>query len=222
VSCEAHCQGHCQAATTLFDAAVATRDLDRYRRRGPSPSTRRLLDAVRETGRSVESVLDVGGGVGAIVHELLAGGAARATLVDASPSYLAAAREEAERRGTTDRLELRRGDLVDVADDVPPADVVTLDKVVCCYPDMEALVAASAARARRLYGLVLPYDGWWVRLAIAVENGVRRWKHGDAAFTGYVHSNAAIDAALRRAGFVRRARSGWMWWVVAVYERVDR
>src|SRR5919202_1825939 len=168
------CNEHCCGLTTLFDARLARRDLDSYRRRGPSASTRRLLAAVRDAGRPPETLLDVGGGVGAIAHELLAAGAARATMVDASPSYLAAAREEAERRGTTDRLQLRQGDLVEVADDVPPADVVTLDKVVCCYPDMETLLSVSAARARRLYGIVYPLDGWWVSLAVAVENGVPR------------------------------------------------
>src|SRR5205823_3371085 len=104
--------------------AVAARDLERYRRHGPSASTRRLLAAMRDTDRVVESVLDVGGGVGTIAHELLAHGAARATVVDASASYLAAARQEIERRGTGDRVELRLGDLVDLADDVPSADAV--------------------------------------------------------------------------------------------------
>jgi SAM-dependent methyltransferase len=211
------CQEHCSAVTTLFDDAVARRDLDRYRRRGPGPSTRRLLEAVRDAGLPIESVLDVGGGVGTIAHELVADGAARAVLVDASPSYLAVARQEIERRGTDDRLTPRLGDLVDIADEMDAADVVTLDKVVCCYPDMESLLALSAARARRLYGIVYPIDAWWVRLYVAAENAVRRWKGG--TFEVYVHSNEAIDAALRRAGLVRRARSGRTWWIVALYER---
>ena len=211
------CNEHCCGLTTLFDAKLARRDLDSYRRRGPSASTRRLLSAVRDAGHPPETLLDVGGGVGMIAHELLAAGAARATIVDASPAYVAAAREEAARRGTTDRLQLRQGDLVEVADDVPPADVVTLDKVVCCYPDMETLLAVSAARARRLYGIVYPLDGWWVRLAIAVENGLRRLR--GSTFRSFIHPNAAIDAALRRAGLALRVRRRGLWWVVALYER---
>jgi magnesium-protoporphyrin O-methyltransferase len=211
------CNEHCCGLTTLFDAKLARRDLDRYRRRGPSASTRRLLSAVRDAGHPPETLLDVGGGVGMIAHELLAAGAARATMVDASPAYVAAAREEAARRGTSDRLQLRQGDLVEVADDVPPADVVTLDKVVCCYPDMETLLSVSAARARRLYGIVYPLDGWWVRLAVAVENGVRRLRGG--TFRSFIHPNAAIDAAIRRAGLALRVRRQGWWWVVALYER---
>ena len=45
-----------------------------------------------------------------------------------------------------------------MSDEIEAADVVTLDRVICCYPDMEALVGRSAERALRLYGLVHPRD----------------------------------------------------------------
>jgi 23S rRNA G2069 N7-methylase RlmK/C1962 C5-methylase RlmI len=48
------------------------------------------------------SSLNIGGGVGAIYHQLLASGARTAVHVDVSPGYLNAAREEAERRGHAD------------------------------------------------------------------------------------------------------------------------
>ncbi len=38
------------------------------------------------------------------------------------------------------------------------ADIVTLDRVGCCYLAVDELVTASAAHARRLYGLVLPRE----------------------------------------------------------------
>jgi magnesium-protoporphyrin O-methyltransferase len=209
---------NCCGVADVFDEKHARGDLDAYRRRGPSASTARLLSALRSVGQPFDTLLDVGGGVGAIAHELLAsGGVSRATLVDGSTAYLAAANEESGRRTTGDRLHTRYGDLVEIADDVEPADVVTLDKVVCCYPDMDSLLAISAARARRLYGIVYPRDGWWVRAGIAIENRVRRWTGG--TFRGYAHSNAAIDEALRRAGLVPRFRKGGVWWVIAVYER---
>jgi len=211
------CTAHCCAIDATFDRRVAERDLRRYRRKGPNRSTRALVAAIREAGVAEASVLDVGGGVGAVTHELLAGGAARATLVDASASYLAAAREEAERRQTAARVDLRQGDFVALAAEVPPADVVTLDRVICCYPDMESLVAASAGRARRLYGAVYPRDGWWMRLASSAVNLACRLR--GTAFRGYVFPNAAIDAAVRRAGLMPRSRRRGLVWVVALYER---
>jgi magnesium-protoporphyrin O-methyltransferase len=208
---------NCCGVASLFDAKLARRDLAAYRRRGPSASTRVLLASLRAANPPATSLLDIGGGVGTIAHELLDSGAQRATVVDASPSYLAAAGEEVERRGTGTRLQLRMGDVVDIADDLQSADVVTLDKVVCCYRDLESLLAVAASRAQRLCGLVYPRDNWWVRLPIAVENVVRRWRGTE--FQGYIHANAEIDGTLRREGLELRTKSRGVWWVVAVYER---
>lgn len=211
------CTAHCCAIDSVFDRRIAKRDLDRYRRKGPIPSTRALVAAIREAGVAGASLLDVGGGVGPVTQELLASGAARAMLVDASAPYLAAAREEAERRQTATRVDLRHGDFVELAPELHPADVVTLDRVICCYPDMETLVAASAGLARRLYGTVYPRDGWWTRAYVAVMNLSRRLR--GSAFRSYIFSNAAIDAAVHRAGLTTRSRRRGLVWVVALYER---
>jgi magnesium-protoporphyrin O-methyltransferase len=138
--------------------------------------------------------------------------------VDASPSFLAAAADESERRHTSSRLRLQLGDVVALRDEVPAADVVTLDKVVCCYVDMESLLAATASRARRLMGLAYPRDDWWVRTFVAVGNRVLRLR--GSAFRSYVHRTVDIEAALRRAGLARRMQRRGPFWIVAVFERV--
>ena len=89
-------------------------------------------------------MLDIGGGIGAIQLELLAAGASRAQAVDASEAYVETARAEAERRGYGDQTTARVGDFVELAPSIEPADVVTLDRVVCCYPDVDALLGAAA------------------------------------------------------------------------------
>ena len=109
------------------------------------------------------TLLDIGGGVGVAQLDLLSAGLRSATDVDASSAYLDVAREEAQRRGYSERVSYRHGDLVALAPEIEPADIVTLDRVICCYHDMPALVRASAAKARRLYGLVYPHDAWWTR-----------------------------------------------------------
>ncbi|HJU72763.1 MAG TPA: class I SAM-dependent methyltransferase, partial [Gemmatimonadaceae bacterium] len=162
------CAGHCCAIDSQFDDRVAQRDLKNYRRRGPNRWTSALLRATRQAGIAGDTVLDVGGGIGAIAHELLATGAAQATLVDASAAYLVAARAEAERRQWSDRFTTRTGDFVALAQEIPPADVVTLDRVICCYPDMERLLAAATSRARRMLGVVYPHDSWWMRIAFGL------------------------------------------------------
>jgi 2-polyprenyl-3-methyl-5-hydroxy-6-metoxy-1,4-benzoquinol methylase len=201
----------------LFDDRDAQRQLDDYRRNGPARHTQRLLDALVAEGVSGASLLDIGGGIGAVQHELLAAGAASSVDVDFSRPYLAAAGLEAERRGLADREVHRYGNFVDLAEDVEAADIVTLDRVICCYPDMAALVASSADHARRLYGLVFPVDRWWIRAGAATVNVVLRITR--QTYRIHVHRTAAVDALVRSHGFERRSRERGLIWQSLVYRR---
>jgi hypothetical protein len=204
----------CQGVGEIFGERTARHDLRRYRKRGPSKATRILLEAIRREGIEDATVLDIGGGIGAVQHELLEAGAARATSVEASAAYLRAAREEAEQRGHAGRIDYREGDFVALADRIDPADVVTLDRVICCYPDMASLVGRSADRARHLYGLVYPRDRWWVGLGIGVTNLIMRLSR--RAFRAHAHQPAAVDAVARAHGLTPRLerRAGPVWQVV--------
>ena len=122
-----------------FDERVAARDLAAYRRDGLPADQRRLLAGLVADGLAGQTVLDIGGGIGAIHHDLLRAGARSVTDVDGSTAYLNAAQEEARRQGDVDRIDYRHGDFVQLADGIEPADVVILLRVLCCYPDMPAL-----------------------------------------------------------------------------------
>lgn len=211
------CGSNCCGAADFFGARTARRNLRKYRRGGPYGTTKRLLAALRTTPGPKDTLLDVGAGVGMITHEMLAAGTSSAMIVDASPAFLAAAREESERRHTEARLQLQLGDAAELRDDVPAADVVTLDKVVCCYVDMESLIATTASRARRLMALAYPRDDWWVRAMVRAGNFMLRLR--GSAFRSYVHRNAAIEDALRRAGLAPRSLDRGAFWIVAVFER---
>lgn len=201
----------------LFNDATARRDLRQFRKDGPIPTTRALIDLLRRHELRDATLLDIGGGVGAIHHELLDAGVRSAEHVDASAAYLGAAREEAERRGHSDRVEFVYGDFVAQAETIGAADVVTLDRVICCYPDMEALVAASASRARRLYGAVFPRDRWFLHPGFRAVNWFNRLRR--CPFRVFLHPPADIDAAVQRHGLTPRASVQTFIWRVAVYER---
>lgn len=162
-------------------------------------------------------MLDIGGGIGVVDHELLAAGAATATIVEASTASAEAARVEARERGTDDRVAIVRGNFVGRAADLEPADIVTLDRVICCYPDVEALVGLSLARARRLYGIVLPRDRWLARFAIGLTNAWFRLR--GKAYRAFAHPNAIVDRLAAAAGLRLAAESGTFFWRVAVFER---
>jgi 2-polyprenyl-3-methyl-5-hydroxy-6-metoxy-1,4-benzoquinol methylase len=211
----------CQGVDEMFGEKTARHDLRRYRKRGPAKPTRMLLEALLGEGIEHATVLDIGGGIGAIQQELLDAGADRATSVEASAAYVRAARDEAERRGHTDRISYQAGDFVALADRVEPADVVTLDRVICCYPDMESLVGRSADRAQRLYGLVYPRDAWWVAVGFRVVNVIMRLAR--RAFRVHLHPTRAVDAVAREHGLMPTlARRAGPVWQVVLYARGPR
>lgn len=201
----------------MFDTEEARRDLLQYRANGADPSTRRLIDALLAEGVQGASLLDIGGGVGAIQLELLTAGAAAATDVDASSAYLSVAESEADERGFRGRTRYVHGDFAQIADEVEPADVVTLDRVICCYPDARALIGRSAAKAGRLYGLVHPVDRWWTRALARLGNlGYRIFRN---PYRMHVHPQPLIDRLVADAGLRPIARHDAWFWRTAVYRR---
>jgi len=214
MACCSGCRGY-PAAERQFGSATARRDLDRYRRKGPDASSRVLLDEVIGVAQSGDSLLDVGAGVGVLSFELLAHGLGRATLVDASPAYLSAARAEAERRGADSRVDCVNGDLVQLGETVEPADVVVMHRVICCYPDYASLLEAAAKHSRRLLVFSYPRDRWFIRIWMAVENAMRRLRGN--AFRTFVHAPDALETVATRDGFRRIHRSQTVVWTIDLY-----
>lgn len=208
----------CQTGgVNVFGARQAESQLRQYRKRGADKVTRLLLDALTAEGVRGLTLLDIGGGIGTIGFELLQGGVTTATEIEASPAYVTVARAEAARRGLTDRIVSRQGDFVALADETPAAGIVTLNRVICCYADMPALVGTSAAKATRLYGAVYPRDAWWVRATGTVGNLLLRLVRSPLRL--YFHSTAAVDTVLRGSGLLPRSRRTAGWWQVVIYAR---
>jgi magnesium-protoporphyrin O-methyltransferase len=207
----------CQGIEELFSQEYVTKELARYRAKGPDKTTRLLAEAIKAGGVDGLTLLDIGGGVGAVQHELLGAGADHVTSVEASAAYALAARSEAARRGYAERVSYHHGNFVDLAADIPPADIVTLDRVICCYPDMEKLVGLSAERARRLYGLVYPHDAWWIKIGLAFQNFIFRLRR--SPFRTFSHPTQSVEAMLARHGFKRRSYYRTLVWQVVVYTR---
>lgn len=211
------CCTHCQATDKQFGPAMARRDLRRYHKKGPDKTTKMLLSAIRERGLSSGTLLDVGAGVGVLHHELLGQEIVAATHVEPSSAYLGEARAETTRRGNSDRVTFVQGDFVEVAPQVADADLVTLDRVICCYPDYRGLLQAAGSKARRLCALSYPRDRWTVRLAITIINLFLRLR--GSAFRVFVHPSAAVDAAMRDLGFQPCSRETTVVWQALLYER---
>jgi 2-polyprenyl-3-methyl-5-hydroxy-6-metoxy-1,4-benzoquinol methylase len=210
------CNGPC-AAAAHFNPKKADRDLHRYLRHGPDATTRMLLTELRRWPLQGLRLLDVGGGIGVIAVELADAGLASVTLADASAGYLEAARRHLASRGVSCAAEFFLGDFAATADTLPDADIVTLDRVVCCYPDVEALLRGAAARARRMVAFTYPRDVWYVRTAVVLENSWYRLRQDP--FRAFVHSPERMASVLESAGFVRTARRATRQWALDLYRR---
>src|SRR5882762_1297488 len=208
----------CCAAENQFGPKVAERDLRRYRRRGADAVTKLMLAQLRQWPLKNKQLLNIGGGIGVISAELAADGIAGATLVEASPAYLEVARRELQSRQGSRSTEFLLGDFARIKDTLPDADVITLDRVVCCYHDAEGLLRRAAARTLQLPAFSYPRDRWYMRATTAVQN-LLRWMKGKP-FRTFVHSPQQMSGVLGHAGLVRAATQGTLVWVVDLYCRV--
>ena len=213
------CSGFRAAAEHQFDARVAARDLSRYRRKGPDATTRLLRDGVRAAGPLEGTLLDVGAGIGALTFELLEAGLEGATSVEASAAYIAAGREEAARRARSEQIEWRHGDFVGLGKELPRAEIVALDRVVCCYPAFEPLLGEALEHAGRCVALSYPRNRWYVRAGMFVENTMRRVRRNP--FRAFVHAPSSMEAFVRARGFDLVSRRSTLVWCADVYSRAE-
>lgn len=208
------CNGPC-AAAAHFNPKKADRDLRRYQRQGPDATTRMLLTELRHWPLQGLRLLDVGGGIGVIAVELNSAGLASVTLADASAGYLEAARRHLASRGASRAAQFFLGDFAATADTLPDADIVTLDRVVCCYPEVEGLLRGAATRARRMVAFTYPLDVWYVRAAVVLENSWYRIRQDP--FRAFVHAPERMASVLESAGFARAARCATLQWALDLY-----
>jgi SAM-dependent methyltransferase len=196
----------------------ALQDLALFRQGKPAKTTLMLISTLLDLGVSGFTLLDIGGGIGTIQLELLRAGATEATSIEASAAYLQIARRLAAEASLDERIAYIHGDFVTLADRIPEADVVALDRVVCCYDDVEPLVSLSASKTRRLYALVYPRSEWWVRWALFFENLGYRLR--GSPFRAFVHPTQLIDRLVRTAGLQLVHHDTTFAWQVVVYRRL--
>ena len=211
------CGGFGAAADRQFTEQIAARDLESYLTKGPGRTTRLLRDDLLRAGPVDGVLLDIGAGIGALTFELLEAGATRAIDVDASRAYIATASREAARRNCLETVQFICDDFLGAAAQIPAATIVTLDRVVCCYPASRPLLEEAVKHAERLFAFSYPRDTWYVRLWNATLNGKRHLTGNP--FRTYIHSAAEMDRVVADAGFRRVSRRGTFAWSVAVYAR---
>lgn len=199
----------------VFSEKSAWKQLQRYRRQGLDSTSRRVVEILRGQPLEGRTLLEVGGGIGAIQVELLRAGLARAISVELTPTYENAAAELLRSEGLEDRVERRVTDFAEAAAEVEAADIVVLNRVICCYPDLPKLAGAAGDHARQVIVLSFPKERWWTRIAVALANLPMRL----ARFRIFVHPVARLREVLAERGLRPLGDETGVFWEVAAFGR---
>jgi hypothetical protein len=201
----------------LFSERNARREAARYRRHGLDATSRRIVDLLKARGVVGRTVLEVGGGIGGIQIELLKAGAARATSIELTPTYESAAAELLSEAGLQDRVERQVADFALMSAAVPPADIVVMNRVICCYPDMPLLAGAAADHTREMLVLSYPRTAWWMQISVTIGN-LLLWLTG-REFHLFLHAPQAIRATGEAHGLRSAEGRTGLIWAVAAFEK---
>jgi magnesium-protoporphyrin O-methyltransferase len=179
----------------------------------------RLLEQLGDVGEVRPSVLELGSGAGALAVALVEDGAQRATGLDLSPVSVDTARRHAADLGVAERATFETGD-ASVAK-LEPHDWVVMDRVICCFGDMDRLLANALPAVRDRLALSVPESRGLRGLANHVL-----WRMEDLVDTlrgdrcpGYVHDIRRMHRLLADAGLRLRSERPTGFWYTAVFER---
>ena len=202
----------------FFDTLTAER-LAKPKEPGPSDVTRTLRAALLSIDPTGRTVLELGCGRGLLLLDLVRAGAAHATGVDLSPVSIDAARARFEAAQLSERVDLSVGD--GSLAPLEQHDWVILDRVICCYPDVERLLANTLPAARQLYAFTTLTSRGFLGVVARVGEWIEDlWNAARGQpCPGYVHSLDLIEERLASAGFRLRIRERKRQWHIAVYQR---
>ena len=201
----------------VFSERTAAQDAKRYRRKGLDTTSSRIVNFVKGQGLAGRTVLEVGGGIGAIQIELLKAGAARAVSVELTPTYEKAASQLLADAGLADRVERKIMDFAESGAEVEVADIVIMNRVICCYPNMPRLAGAAADHARELLVMSYPKRAWWTRLGLSIANLILLVTRRE--FHIFVHEPQEIVARSAQHGLQPVLDQPGLLWTVSALRR---
>ena len=210
------CCPHSVSANRLF-SFFARRYRKRFSRKGFEPSQKQLLTGLQQVGYSGKRVLEIGSGVGHLHQTLLEQGAQSAVGIDLARNMIEEAESWAVERGLSERARYYQGDFMNMEEELEAADVVILDKVVCCYPDADGLVHKSLSKTRQVYALTYPRDRWYVRAGIAF--GAFLMKLLRSNFRPYLHDPIQVEQWITESGFKKQYEANTLVWLTQVFAK---
>ncbi|MDH5476078.1 MAG: methyltransferase domain-containing protein [Cyclobacteriaceae bacterium] len=208
---------HCCDANKFFDIKNAQKELKKFNKKGPKGTTRRLIKVLNTISKSDLTLLDIGGGIGMLQWYFLKNGAKSTTDVDASTGYLEAAKQYAAENNWKEKTTFIEGDFNDHNEKIGHFDVVTLDRVVCCYPDFHTILKNATEKSNQYIALSYPMSNWASRFINQL--GRIYFYFRKSAFKTYIHPSKQIRQLIVNQGFSAIHTSIKFPWHIQVYKK---
>lgn len=213
-----HCVvSDCILGTDRFFTKFSKKYLKRYRRRGLAKEQKYLIEGITMTDIAGKSILDIGCGIGGIHLEMLKHGASMAVGVEISQGMIEAAKQLSKEMGFDSKTRHLHGDFLEMDENIPRADITILDKVICCYENVDELITKSAQKTQSIYGLSFPRPHWMIKFIFnlpILAGKILRWK-----FRPYWHDWIAVLAMIQKLGFTQRYNRNTFLWSVYIFEK---
>jgi 2-polyprenyl-3-methyl-5-hydroxy-6-metoxy-1,4-benzoquinol methylase len=206
---------HCCGADKFFNKKTAAKEYRTYLKKGPSRVTARIIKQLESHDVTGKTMVDVGGGIGALQWWFLQNGGTQTIDIDASTGYLNQAENHAIENDWGDKTQFLAGDCTDVYDQIENADYITLDKVVCCYPNFKEILESTCDKSSSHVSLSYPMGGV-IAQAIASLGGLY-FKLKNNSYRPFVHPVNEIRGVFAAKGYQRVVHSRAFPWHIETY-----
>lgn len=201
---------------STFTSKRAQQDAQAYLKKGLEKRAQQMIAPLQ--GKQLHSILDIGCGAGAVHHELLRQGIGKTAVgIDASSAFIAAAQNNGQHLQLTQQLVYHQADFAQTAEQFDAADIVILDRVICCYPHLDKLFGQAAIHTKHYLVASFPLDNWWLKLPFQlIDSMLSLFRSG---YHPYLHAHDRIEAIARQAGLKPMHKSRHWMWQLMVWEK---
>lgn len=207
----------CSQGTNKFFSRRSSTYSKRFRRKGLAKEQRYLVEGIMQEPLTSKTVLEIGSGVGSVHLNLLEQGASSAVGIDIAEGMIEKARQLAHDKGLEKRTRYFVGDFATMDGEVPGSDITILDKVVCCYDDVNALIEKSTAKTNEIYALSFPRDYLPVKMMFKTQIFIAKLLR--FSFRPYWHNWDELCRNIASRGFSEIYHNKTLVWTVRVYRR---
>ena len=203
--------------TNDFFSQRAAKFLRKFRKKGLDKETRLLEQGILGGAIAGASILEIGCGVGGLHMRLLQQGAATATGIDIAAGMIDGARQLSAELGLDHRVQYSIGDFAAQPEPFEKADIVIMDKVVCCYEQIDLLMRESLIRASTTYAIVFPRDTPLSRIGFQMFIAALRIIR--LRFHPFWHDWEKMNGTIIASGFEEQYSASTLLWTARVYRR---